>query len=57
MDVCMFNKPSALSIIICKKFYELPIMVLVCVFTLRECSPGSRLFIGDKMLAGPRMDN
>ena len=58
MDVCVFSKPSAQNIVICKKFYELAIMVPgLCVYTWWwwwwwSCCPGSRLFIGDKLFAG-----
>ena len=35
MDVCVFSKPSAQNIVICKKFYELAIMVpVLCVYTV-----------------------
>ena len=58
MDVCVFSKPPAQeNIVICKKFYELAIMVpglyvytLVVVVVVSSCL-GSRLFIGDKVLA------
>ena len=35
MDVCVFSKPPAQNIVICKKFYELAIMVPgLCVYTV-----------------------
>ena len=57
MDVCVFSKPSAQNIVICKKFYELAIMVpglyvyTLVVVVVSSCL-GSRLFIGDKLFAG-----
>ena len=44
MDVCVFSKPSAQNIVICKKFYELAIPRYhgppsVCVYTLVVLGP------------------
>ena len=58
MDVCVFSKPPAQeNIVICKKFYELAIMVpglyvyTLVVVVVSSCL-GSRLFIGDKVVPG-----